>query len=208
VKNNWINALRNASGLVDGPISQGLDETNSAGSGGSAANASEIITTPSPSRSLKKLEMPSFQDENGISVEKKPKHSISSPVTSRRNTIDSADDFGAILPVLEEHTASVENELKLRLTATEKKLSTMHDEARERDTCMAELLETLEKTEMELTARRKESEEMKEKLLNELVDHESAKKVINKLTEDLLESKSKISEVEARIASRLDRCDF
>ena len=141
--------------------------------------------------------MPSFQDENGISVEKKPKHSISSPVTpmsnrpiifssdeeyktaseggrresidwgsplspsnpiqitlshakenkirsnlrnnlhkrslsspptSRRSTIDSVDDFVGISPVQEEHTMSnLENELKVRLMAAEKKLSMMHD---------------------------------------------------------------------------------
>lgn len=222
--------------------------------------------------------MPSFQDENGISVEKKPKHSISSPITpcsmasrpilfssdeeyktaseggrresidwgsplspsnpiqitlshakenkirsnlrnnlhkrslsspptSRRSTIDSVDDF-AISPVQEEHAANVENELKVRLMASEKKLSIMHDEARERDTRMAELLETLEKTEMELTARRKESEEMQEKLLKELVEnHESAKKVINKMTEELLESKNKIVEVENQLQRGIEEND-
>lgn len=274
VKNNWINALRNASGLVDNALNQTLDETNKA----SAVNADEISSTPSTSRGLKKLEMPSFQDENGISVEKKPKHSILSPVTpctsgrpvlfssdeeyktaseggrresidwgsplspsnpiqitlshakenkirsnlrnnlhkrslssppmSRRSTIDSIDDFVAISPVQEEHLANVENELKVRLMAAEKKLSIMHDEARERDTRMAELLETLEKTEMELMARRKESEEVKETMLKELMEnHESAKKVINKLTDELVESKNKITEVENQLQRGIEEND-
>lgn len=274
VKNNWINALRNASGLVENAINKTLDETNNNNS--NAPNANEIIAIPSTSRSLKKLEMPSFQDENGISVEKKPKHcsisspitpctpsrpilfssdeeyktaseggrresidwgsplspsnpiqitlshakenkirsnlrnnlqkrSLSSPPTSRRSTIDSADDFHEnISTVQEEHAANIENELKVRLMAAEKKLSIMHDEARERDTRMAELLETLEKTEMELTARRKESEEVKEKLLKELREnHESAKKVIN----ELVESKNKIVEVENQLQRGIEEND-
>ena len=262
---------------MDGAIKT-LDDSNN-NNISSTANANEIITSPCTSRSLKKLEMPSFQDENGISVEKKPKHSISSPITpsctsrpilfssdeeyktaseggrresidwgsplspsnpiqitlshakenkirsnlrnnlhkrslsspptSRRSTIDSSvDDFVAISPVQEEHAANIENELKVRLMASEKKLSMMHDEARERDTRMAELLETLEKTEMELTTRRKENEEMKEKLVKELMEnHESAKKVINKLTEELVESKNKISEVENQLQRGIEEND-
>lgn len=264
---------------MDGSINQTLDETNNNNS--NTANANEIITTPCTSRSLQKLEMPSFQDENGISVEKKPKHSISSPVTpscssrpilfssdeeyktaseggrresidwgsplspsnpiqitlshakenkirmnlrnnlhkrslsspptSRRSTIDSnstVDDFVAILPVQEEHAANVENELKVRLMASEKKLSIMHDEARERDTRMSELLETLEKTEMELTTRQKENDEMKGTLSKELREnHESAKKVINKLTEELVESRSKIAEVENQLQRGIEEND-
>lgn len=225
--------------------------------------------------------MPSFQDENGISVEKKPKHcsisspitpctpsrpilfssdeeyktaseggrresidwgsplspsnpiqitlshakenkirsnlrnnlqkrSLSSPPTSRRSTIDSAEDFNEnISSVHEEHAVSIaENELKVRLIAAEKKLSIMHDEARERDNRMAELLETLEKTEMELTARRKESEEVKEKLLKELMEnHESAKKVINEMSEELVESKTKIVELENQLQRGIEEND-
>lgn len=263
---------------MDNAINQTLDETSKNNS--NAANSGEIITTPSTSRGLKKLEIPSFQDENGISVEKKPKHSISSPITpctpmtsrpilfssdeeyktaseggrresidwgsplspsnpiqitlshakenkirsnlrnnlqkrslsspptSRRSTIDSVDDFVAIKPVQEELTANLENELKVRLMAAEKKLSLMHDEARERDTRMAELLETLEKTETELTSRRKESEEMKEKLLKELMEHhESAKKVVGKMTEELAESKAKIAEVENQLQRGIEEND-
>jgi hypothetical protein len=254
---------------VDSAINQKLEEPNS----------NEIVATTSARSSLKKLEMPSFQDENGISVEKKPKHSISSPITpctpmtsrqilfssdeeyktaseggrresidsplspsnpiqitlshakenkirsnlrnnlhkrslsspptSRRSTIDSVDvDFAVISPVQEEHSTNVENELKARLMASEKKLSIMHDEARERDTRMAELLETLEKTEMELTARRNESEDMREKLLKELKEnHESAKKVINKLSDELVESKNKIVEVENQLQRGIEEND-
>lgn len=282
VKNNWINALRNASGLVENAVNQTLDESNnSSGSSGNnnCSDLNEIITTTSTSRSLKKLEMPSFQDENGISVEKKLKHSISSPVTpctpmtsrpilfssdeeyktaseggrresvdwgsplspsnpiqitlshakenkirsnlrnnlhkrslsspptSRRSTIDSVDDFSAITTVQEEQ-ANIENELKVRLMAAENKLSIMHGEAHERDTRMAELLETLEKTEMELTARRKESEEVKEKLLKELMEnHESAKKVISELSSDLVERKNKIVEVENQLQRGIEEND-
>lgn len=263
---------------MDGAITQALDETNN-NSIPSSANASEIITTPCTTRSLKKLEMPSFQDENGISVEKKPKHSISSPITpsgtsrpllfssdeeyktaseggrresidwgsplspsnpiqitlshakenkirsnlrnnlhkrslsspptSRRSTIDSSvDDFAGISPVQEEHVANVENELKARLMGAEKKLTMMHEEARERDGRMAELLNTLEKTEMELTSRRKENEETREKLVKELMENrESAKKVINKLTEELVESKNKIAEVENQLQRGIEEND-
>lgn len=222
--------------------------------------------------------MPSFQDENGISVEKKPKHSISSPVTpctplrpilfssdeeyktasegghresidwgsplspsnpiqitlshakdnkirpnlrnniqkrslsspptSRSSTIDSADDFATTSPVQEELIGKTDSEQKGRLIAAEKKLSVMHNEARERDTRMAKLLETLEKTEMELSARRKENEEMKEKMVKELMENtESAKKVINKLTEDLVESKNKIAEVENQLQRGIEEND-
>jgi hypothetical protein len=84
VKNNWINALRNASGLVDNAINQTLDDaannsiTKSTNSNNSnTTNANNEINN----RGLMKLEMPSYQDENGISVEKKAKHSISSPIT-------------------------------------------------------------------------------------------------------------------------------
>lgn len=88
VKNNWINALRNASGLVDNAINQVIDENNSnttndvtsasqSSSNGGNCNRVSICS----SNGSKKLEMPSFQDENGISVEKKPKHSLVSPVT-------------------------------------------------------------------------------------------------------------------------------
>ena len=137
------------------------------------------------------------------------KRSLSSPPTSRRSTLDSADDFHEnISTVQEEHAANIENELKVRLTVAEKKLSIMHDEARERDTRMAELLETLEKTEMELTARRKESEDVKEKLLKELMEnHESAKKVINELSVELAESKNKIVEVENQLQRGIEEND-
>lgn len=228
--------------------------------------------------------MPSYQDENGISVEKKAKHSISSPITpctsavsgrsihfssdeeyktaseggrresidwgsplspsnpiqitlshakeskirsnlrnnlhkrslsspptSRRSTIDSNDDFIGILPVQEEQlqrTVNIENELKVRLMAAEKKLSIMHDEARERDARMTELLETLEKTEMELSMRRKENEEVKEKLVKELVENrESAKKIIGKMTEELVDSRSKIVEIENQLQRGIEEND-
>lgn len=227
--------------------------------------------------------MPSYQDENGISVEKKAKHSISSPITpctsavsgrsihfssdeeyktaseggrresidwgsplspsnpiqitlshakeskirsnlrnnlhkrslsspptSRRSTIDSNDDFVGILPVQEEQqrTANIENELKVRLMAAEKKLSIMHDEARERDARMTELLETLEKTEMELSMRRKENEEVKEKLVKELMENrESAKKIIGKLTEELVDSRTKIVEIENQLQRGIEEND-
>jgi hypothetical protein len=104
VKNNWINALRNASGLVDNAINQVIDENNSNTTGdvtsitstssshsqssnnneSNSRNCNRGISCSSNSGSSnsKKLEMPSFQDENGISVEKKPKHnSMVSPVT-------------------------------------------------------------------------------------------------------------------------------
>lgn len=231
--------------------------------------------------------MPSYQDENGISVEKKAKHSISSPITpsctsavsgrsihfssdeeyktaseggrresidwgsplspsnpiqitlshakeskirsnlrnnlhkrslsspptSRRSTIDSNDDFVGILPVQEEQkqqqrSVNIENELKVRLMAAEKKLSIMHDEARERDARMTELLETLEKTEMELSMRRKENEEVKETLVKELVENrESAKKIIGKLTEELVDSRSKIAEIENQLQRGIEEND-
>lgn len=136
------------------------------------------------------------------------KRSLSSPPTSRRSTIDSSDDFVAISPVQEERTANIENELKVRLMAAEKKLSCMHDEARERDARMTELLETLEKTEMELTKRRKENDEMKEKLVRELMENrESAKKIIGKLTEELVESRSKIVEIENQLQRGIEEND-
>lgn len=261
-------------------MNETLEETNNNIT--NSTNSSEIITTLSASRNLKKLEMPSFQDENGISVEKKPKHSISSPLPitpctpmtsrqilfssdeeyktaseggrresidwgsplspsnpiqitlshakeskirsnlrnnihkrslsspplSRRSTIESNDDYNAISPVQEEQSANIENEMKVLLMAAEKKLSIMHDEARERDTRMAELLETLEKTEMELTARRKESEDLKEKMMSEMAENrESAKKIINKLTEELVDSKNKISEVEGQLQRGIEEND-
>lgn len=136
------------------------------------------------------------------------KRSLSSPPTSRRSTIDSSDDFVAISPVQEERTANIENELKVRLMAAEKKLSMMHDEARERDARMTELLETLEKTEMELTTRRKENDEMKEKLVKELMENrESAKKIIGKLTEELVESRTKIVEIESQLQRGIEEND-
>ncbi|KAL7030668.1 hypothetical protein ACKWTF_006744 [Chironomus riparius] len=291
VKNNWINALRNASGLVDNAINQTLDETNNNNKNNITKSNNEISTTTGTTvvsavnnRNLKKLEMPSYQDENGISLEKKAKHSLSlsspltpctsgssrpilfssdeeyktaseggrresidwgsplspsnpiqitiqshakeskirsnlrnnlhkrslsSPPTSRRSTIDSNDDFVAISTVREEErTANIENEFNVRLMASEKKLSMMHDEARERDIRMAELLETLEKTEMELAARRKENEEMKEKLLKELMENrESAKKIINKLTDELVESQNKMSEIENQLQRGIEEND-
>ena len=137
------------------------------------------------------------------------KRSLSSPPTSRRSTIDSNDDFVAISTVREEErTANIENELKVRLMSSEKKLSMMHDEARERDTRMAELLETLEKTEMELAARQNENEEMKEKLLKELMENrENAKKIINKLTDELVESQNKMSEIESQLQRGIEEND-
>lgn len=254
---------------------------------GNINNTNNSVNNNSNSNNgLKKLEIPSYQDENGISVEKKAKHSISSPITpsctsivsgrsihfssdeeyktaseggrresidwgsplspsnpiqitlshakeskirsnlrnnlhkrslsspptSRRSTIDSnSDDFIAISPVQEERSitaTNIENELKVRLMAAEKKLSMMHDEARERDARMTELLETLEKTEMELTMRRKENEEVKEKLVKELMENrESAKKIISKLTDELVESRTKIVEIENQLQRGIEEND-
>jgi hypothetical protein len=84
----------------------------------------------------------------------------------------------------------------------------MQNEARERDNRMSELLETLEKTEMELTTRRNENEEMKEKLLSELMENrESAKKIITKLTDELVESRSKMSEIEMQLQRGIEEND-
>lgn len=137
------------------------------------------------------------------------KRSLSSPPTSRRSTIDSSDDFVAISTVREEErTANIENELKVRLMAAEKKLSMMHDEARERDGRMSELLETLEKTEMEMATRRKEHEDMKDKLLKELMENrESAKKIIGKLTDELVESRNKMVEIENQLQRGIEEND-
>ncbi len=133
------------------------------------------------------------------------KRSLSSPPISRRSTIDSADDF-AISPVQEEH--NIENELKVRLMVTEKKLSLMHNEARDRDSKMAQLLETLEKTEEELMERQKENESVKEKLLKELKENrESAKKLIGKLTEELVESRGKMVEIEDQLQRGIEEND-
>lgn len=63
VKNNWINALKNASGLLDNVANKTLDD----------ASRNNSIK-PSASE---KIEMQIYQDENGMSIEKKPKHSIS-----------------------------------------------------------------------------------------------------------------------------------
>lgn len=262
---------------MESAINKTLEEANATNN----VSSVEIITSPSTSRILKKLEMPTFQDENGISAEKKPKHSISSPVTpctpmtsrpilfssdeeyktaseggrresidwdsplspsnpiqitlsnakenkvrpklrnnnlqkrslsspptSRRSTIDSVDDFASISTVQEETAANIENELKVRLMAAEKKLSMMCDEARKRDARMTELLAALGKTEQELAERRKENEETKEKLLKELMENEeSAKKIVNSLTEELVESKNKIAEVENQLQRGIEEND-
>lgn len=276
IKKNWINALRNASGLVDNQSNQTLHESNN------KPNTNKIETVNS--RGFKNLEIPTlYQDENGTSVEKKLKHSLLSPITpcpsvsvisgrsihfssdeeyktaseggrresidwgsplspsnpiqitlshakeskirsnlrnnlykrsissppaSRRSTIDSCDDFIAIPPVQEEFTVNIENELRVRLMAAEKKLSMMQDKARERDTKMTELLESLEKSEMKVITRQNVNDEMKEKLVKELMENrDSTKKIIGQMTEELSESRKKIIEVESQLQRGIEEND-
>lgn len=130
------------------------------------------------------------------------KRSLSSPPTSRRSTIESVDDFH--VAIKEEHqqhiAANVENEMKARLMASEHKIALMHEEARERDTRITELLEQLELTERQLAMQQTENDETKKKLLAELMEnHETAEKVIADLSDELDENRNKIADVENKL---------
>ena len=136
------------------------------------------------------------------------KRSLSSPPNSRRSTIESAEDFPNIPSVQEECIIKNESDLKLRLTTADRKLVIMQVEARERDTRMVELLENLQKTEMELKAKCHESKEMKEKMMNEIMENrESAKNIINKLQEDQLENKEKLSVLDDQLQRGIEEND-
>lgn len=122
--------------------------------------------------------------------------SRSSPPTSRRNTCESTDS--TVFAVPEE--LCMDKELQLKLTAAEKEIHVMRDEAHERDSRMAELLCTLEKTEMELSARREESEEARERLVKDLSEsRDGTKQIISQLTLDLEKSNESIRELDNRL---------
>ncbi|KNC26373.1 Protein outspread, partial [Lucilia cuprina] len=135
------------------------------------------------------------------------KRSRSSPPSSRRSTVDSvgSDELPVIHTVHEEINLNVDKELQFRLSVVEKERDMLRDEAKERETRMSELLNTLERTEQELNNRIHEMEEVRESLSTQLDDAKrNASEIIERLTDELEESQRKIKDLEDRLASGIE----
>ncbi|KAM7352342.1 myosin phosphatase Rho interacting protein outspread isoform 2-T5 [Cochliomyia hominivorax] len=135
------------------------------------------------------------------------KRSRSSPPSSRRSTVDSvgSDELPIIHTVHEEINLNVDKELQFRLSVVEKERDMLRDEAKERETRMSELLNTLERTEQELTNRIHEMEEVRESLNTQLVDAQrNASEIIERLTDELDDSQRKIKDLEDRLARGIE----
>jgi hypothetical protein len=133
------------------------------------------------------------------------KRSHSSPPTSRRSTIDSvvSDDFPNINTVHEE--VFLDRELQLRLQAAEKELTLLRDETHEREARMSELLATMERTEVELSSRRREAEEAKDSLTMQLTESRSnAQEMIERLTVELDRSREANKDLEDRLSRGIE----
>ncbi|XP_065355450.1 protein outspread isoform X2 [Calliphora vicina] len=135
------------------------------------------------------------------------KRSRSSPPSSRRSTVDSvgSDELPIIHTVHEEINLNVDKELQFRLSVVEKERDMLRDEAKERETRMSELLNTLERTEQELNSRIHEMEEVRESLSTQLEDAKrNASEIIERLTDELEEGQRKIKDLEDRLARGIE----
>ncbi|XP_013105703.2 uncharacterized protein LOC106085824 isoform X2 [Stomoxys calcitrans] len=135
------------------------------------------------------------------------KRSRSSPPSSRRSTVDSvgSDELPLIHTVHEEINLNVDKGLQFRLSVVEKERDMLRDEAKERETRMSELLNTLERTEQELNNRIQEMEEVRENLTSQLEDAKrNAAEIIERITEELEESQRKSKDLEGRLAQGIE----
>uniref|UniRef100_A0A1B0BJR6 PH domain-containing protein n=1 Tax=Glossina palpalis gambiensis TaxID=67801 RepID=A0A1B0BJR6_9MUSC len=135
------------------------------------------------------------------------KRSRSSPPTSRHSTMDSvgSDELPPISTVQEEIHLNLDKELQFRLNVVEKERDLLRNEAKERETRMSELLNTLERTEQELNNRIHEMEEVRENLNNQLDEAKrSAGEIIARLTDELEESQKKIKELDDRLSRGIE----
>uniref|UniRef100_A0A1A9ZVY4 PH domain-containing protein n=1 Tax=Glossina pallidipes TaxID=7398 RepID=A0A1A9ZVY4_GLOPL len=135
------------------------------------------------------------------------KRSRSSPPTSRHSTMDSvgSDELPPISTVQEEIHLNLDKELQFRLNVVEKERDMLRNEAKERETRMSELLNTLERTEQELNNRIHEMEEVRENLNNQLEEAKrSAGEIIARLTDELEESQKKIKDLDDRLSRGIE----
>lgn len=137
------------------------------------------------------------------------KRSRSSPPSSRRSTVDSigSDELPPIIQSVQEEMP-VDRDLQQRLTTAEEELMSLKDEALQRETRTAELLNSLKQTELKLAEQMHESQEARDTLSRQL--HESrakAEEVIARLTNDLSVTHVRHKELEDRLNRGIEEND-